>query len=231
MENKSFLLQIAEVIIGLVSLGALFFTDFQLAGFLLLCFLLILLIIHYNIFLPQYTIFTHHSILEISDKSGRKAKVSKKVYRRCNHKGITEIVHKHFAADGTLGNFKSDIDPNPQITKEAEEYTVKVRLSRGLKKFQPLYDTLGWDIFDSFLKNKEFWQFTIDYPTHYIKLEIVLPDDRKCIGQPKIFVCRGAEDEELPGTVLSSDCKRIIWEKKSFFGIKNGTRFKIEWNW
>lgn len=231
MEDKKFILQIAEIIIGLASLGTLFFTGFQLAGLLLVFILMLLLTIHYNVFPPQYIIFTHHSVLEIFDARGKVAKIKKEAYRRCNHKGVTEIVYKHFSADGSIGNFKSNLDINPLVIKEAEEYTVKVRLVRSLKKFQPVYDTLEWDIFDSFTKNTEFWQFTVDYPTHYIKLEIVLPDNRRCIGNPRMFLCLGAEDKELSGIFLSPDGRRIIWEKKSVFGIKNGTRFKIEWDW
>jgi len=231
VKGKNLILQILEIIIGLVSIGALFFKEFQLTGILLLFIVIILIIIHYNINLPQYTIFSHHAVLEIFDVTGEKAKVSRETYRRCNHKGISEIVYKNLAADGTLANFKSNIDPKLEVTKQAEQYIVKVRFDRGLKKFQPVYDTLEWDLLNSFFESTEFWQCVVDYPTYYVKLEIILPDKKRCIGKPKVFLCKGAEDEELSGLILSPDNRRIIWEKKSFLAIKSGTRFRIEWNW
>ena len=217
------------------SLNLLSELPFLYSSTLILIFIIIaitiLLVIFYDSTLPNYFILDYKVVVKILDTSGRKAKIFKEIKRICNHKGISEIIYRNNTADGRLANFRSNLDPNPEVTKEADEYIVRVRLKRALRKFEKINDILEWEILDSFLKNTEHWKLVADYRIFKIRIEIILPEGRNCIGEPRLFLCKGAEAVQIPGVKLDPAGKRIFWEKSSIFGLKSGTKYIIEWDW
>jgi hypothetical protein len=178
----------------------------------------------------MFEVLDYETILEISDRNGRKAKVFKNQKVRYLQDNIIAYQDQAWGDGEILKNYQSSKGKPVDKYRLGEMKHVLISLREVKHKGDIDVINISWDWENGFLVSTGFWGTKISHKTYKVSVKIIFPESRPPIKAYIYYASNKKTKELAAGNIKKlSDGKWCIkWEIQN---PKISENYVIKWEW
>ncbi len=178
----------------------------------------------------MYEVLEHEATLEILDKKGKRARVSKRQKVRYLQNNIVAFQDQAWGDGDILLNYRCSPGVVVDTWRPGQKKLILISLRETKRRGDVDEYNIQWGMRNSFLRDKELWETEVNHKTKYLKLSVIFPKGRPPRRSWVVEALRRRKHrlEEDSLVKLHGGCWQLSWGAKR---PRLNERYQLQWEW